>query len=175
MKMCRFQSSSWSERGGGGGGRECRLRVVHDCVNSGLQNRAAHGVFRFMHQISGRWGGGGGRDAVSRGNTLAGKVHAPWVSLVFKSTSECHKTVVSGVSSRCGRIWGVGRGRGRRASVKRQFKLVMCLMKESVAAKNVLIRMDARACQRLSCPSGCPVKQQRWQSCRAAKGPEERA
>ena len=40
-----------------------------------------------------------GRCAVRLGNTLAGKVRAPWVSLVFKSTSESHKTVVSGFSS----------------------------------------------------------------------------
>ena len=33
-----------------GGGR-C-LRVVHDCVNSSLQNRGKHGVFSFMHQVA---------------------------------------------------------------------------------------------------------------------------
>ena len=64
-------------------------------------------------------GAGGGRGAVSRGSTLAGKVHAPWVSLVFKSTSESHKTVVSGASSRCAGAWDGGRGsssRGPRVS-----------------------------------------------------------
>ena len=35
------------------------LRVVHDCVNSRLQNRAEHGVFSFMHQVSSRGEGGG--------------------------------------------------------------------------------------------------------------------
>lgn len=154
---------------------------------------------------SGGAGAGGGRDAVSRGSTLAGKVHAPWVSLVFKSTSESHKTVVSGASSRCAGAWDEGRGlrRGGRASVKRQFILVMCLMKESVAAKNVLIRIDAHAPPRQHTHTHKQHKTLRrnnadthttneriwcllplWVSCetakaakdcRAAKGPEERA
>ena len=38
--------------------RKCCLRVVHDCVNSSLQNRAKHGVFSFMHQGEQSRGGG---------------------------------------------------------------------------------------------------------------------
>lgn len=159
------------------------LRVVHDCVVSGHQYRAQHGVFSFMHQVESQGrgararvgGSGGGGMAVSRGNTLAGMVHAPWVSLVFKSTSESHKTVVSGFSSRqsiSGReSEGGGAWRQRNDSLKSYVPHGI-----SVAAKNVIITVASGWSCVLLLPlwvsyETAPVAA----SCQAAKGPEERA
>ena len=56
--------------------------MVHDCVNSRLQNRAEHGVFSFMNQVSSR--SAGERDNKQKrgawGKVGQSRQHACWNS-----------------------------------------------------------------------------------------------